>query len=56
MKKEFNSELVCNKDILKDKVKSHDCEVTDFYDKEIPKVGFNHTCSGKSPGFCSQKR
>ena len=25
-------------------IKSHGEEVTDFYDKEIPKVGSNHTC------------
>ena len=29
---------------LKTKTKSHGDEVTDFYDKEIPKVDFNHTC------------
>ena len=29
---------------LKIKVKSHGDEVTDFYDKEIPKVGYSHTC------------
>ena len=29
---------------LKTKVKSHGDEVTDFYDKEIPKVGYSHTC------------
>ena len=27
------------------KIKSHGDEVTDFYDKEIPKVDSNHTCS-----------
>ena len=29
---------------LKIKVKSHGDEVTDFYNKEIPKVDSNHTC------------
>ena len=29
---------------MKTKIKSHGDEVTDFYDKEIPKVDFNHTC------------
>ena len=29
---------------LKIKIKSHGDEVTDFYDKEIPKVDSNHTC------------
>ena len=32
------------KKILKTKIKSHDDEVTDTYDKEIPKVASNHTC------------
>ena len=29
---------------LKTKIKSHGGEITDFYDKEIPKVDSNHTC------------
>ena len=29
---------------MKTKIKSHSDEVTDFYDKEIPKVESNHTC------------
>ena len=29
---------------MKTKTKSHVDEVTDFYDKEIPKVDSNHTC------------
>ena len=29
---------------LKIKIKSHGDEVTDFYDKEIPKVDSNHPC------------
>ena len=29
---------------MKTKIKSHGDEVTDFYDKEIPKVDSNHTC------------
>ena len=33
-----------NKKILKAKIKSHGDEVTDFYDKDFPKVDFNHTC------------
>ena len=44
MKIEFHSEPVYNKEFLKTKVKSHGDEVTDFYDKEIPKVDSNHTC------------
>ena len=29
---------------MKTKIKSHGDEVTDFYDKEIPKMDSNHTC------------
>ena len=29
---------------LKNKIKSYSDEVTDFYNKEIPKVDSNHTC------------
>ena len=32
------------KNILKTKLKSYGDEVTDFYDKEITKVGSDHTC------------
>ena len=45
IKKEFDSEPVYNKFFLKTKINSHDDEVTDFYDKKIPKVDSNHTCS-----------
>ena len=41
IKKEFDSEPVYNKEFLKTKIKN---EVTDFYDKKIPKVDSNHTC------------
>ena len=41
-KKQFHSEPVYNKKILKTEIKSHGNEVTDFYDKEIPKVDSNH--------------
>ena len=44
IKKEFDSEPVYNKEFLKTKIKSHGDEVTDFYDKKIPKVDFSHTC------------
>ena len=37
-KKEFDSDPVYNKDYLKTKIKSHGDEVTDFYDKKIPRV------------------
>ena len=29
---------------MKTKIKSHDNEVTDFYDKKISKLDSNHTC------------
>ena len=42
-KKEFDSEPVINKNVLKTKIKSHGKKVTDFHDKEILKVDSNHT-------------
>ena len=42
--KEFDGELVYNKRFLKAKVKSYSDEVTDFHDKKIFKVHYNHTC------------
>ena len=44
IEKECDSEPVYNKNSLKTKIKSHGDDVTDFYDKEIPKVDSNHTC------------
>ena len=44
IKKEFDSKTVSNKEFLKTKIKSHGDEVTDFYDKKIPKVDSSHTC------------
>ena len=44
MKKEFDRNPVYNKKFLKTKIKSHGDEVTDFYDKETPKVRSNHAC------------
>ena len=44
IKKEFDSEPVYNKHFLKTKIKSYGDEVTDFYDKEIPKADSNDTC------------
>ena len=43
IKKELDSEPVSNKEFLKTKIKSYCDEVTDFYDKKIPKVNSNHT-------------
>ena len=41
--KKFDSEPVYNI-YLKTKIKSHSDEVTDFYDKKIPKLDSTHTC------------
>ena len=43
IKKEFDSKSAFNKNYLKTKKKSHGDEVTDFYNKTIPKLDFNHT-------------
>ena len=43
-KKWFVSEPIYNKEILKNKTKSHGNEVTDFYDKKVPKVDSIHYC------------
>ena len=40
IKKEFDSEPVYNKKFLKTEIKSYGDEVTDFYDKRIPKFLF----------------
>ena len=44
IKREFDSEPVYNQNFLKTKIKSYGDDVTDFYDKEFPKVNSNHTC------------
>ena len=44
IKKEIDNEPVYNKEFLKTKIKSHGEEVTDFYDKKIPKVDSSFTC------------
>ena len=44
IKKELDSEPVYNKNYLKTKIQSHGDEVTDFYDKKIPKLDFNNIC------------
>ena len=44
IKKKFDSKPICNKKLLKTKKKSHGDEVTDFYNKEIPKVDSNNAC------------
>ena len=42
IKKEFDSEPVSNKNLMKSKVKSHSDEVRDFYNKKILKVTSNY--------------
>ena len=37
-------ELVCNKNSLETNIKSHSDKVTDFYDKKISRLDFDHTC------------
>ena len=44
IKKEFDSEPVYNKEFLETKITPRGEEVTDFYDKEIPKIDPNHAC------------
>ena len=43
IKKEFGGEPIYKKIFLKTKIKSHGDEVTDIYDKEIPKMDSNNT-------------
>ena len=42
--KKFDNKSDYNKSFLKMKMKPPGNEVTDFYNKEIPKVDSNHTC------------
>ena len=44
IKKQFDSDPVFNKEFSKTNRKSHVEEVTDFYNKKIPKIDSNHTC------------
>ena len=41
-KKDFESEPAYIKSFLKNKIKSSDDKVTDFYNKELPNVASNH--------------
>ena len=43
IKKEFDSEPVYYKKVLKTKIKSYGDEATGFHDEEIPEVGSNNT-------------
>ena len=45
IKKEFDSEPVYDKNYLKTKIKCRGNDVTEFYDKKIPQLDSNHTCS-----------
>ena len=40
---DIKKEPFYNKSFLKTKIKSYSDQVTEFYDKEIPKIDFNHT-------------
>ena len=44
VKKEFDTKPIYNKKFLKTKKKSYGVETTDFYDKEMPKVGLYYIC------------
>ena len=44
IKKEFDSEPTFNKNYLKTKTTSDGDEISNFYDKKIPKLDYNHTC------------
>ena len=44
IKKKISSKPAFNKSYLKIKIKSHGDEVTDFYDRKIPKLDSSHTC------------
>ena len=44
IKSEIDSKPAYNKQFSNTKIKFHGDEVTDFYDKEIPKVDSDHTC------------
>ena len=43
IKKEFDSRPVYKPEFLKTKIKSHGDEVTDFFDKKVPKIDSRHT-------------
>ena len=43
IKNEFDNKSVYNKQFLKTKTKSYGDEITDFYDKELPKLDSNYT-------------
>ena len=43
IKREFHCDPVYNKELLKTKIKYHHDEVTNFYDKKIPKVDSSHS-------------
>ena len=45
IKKEFDSETVYYKKVLKTKIKSYGDEATGFHDEEMPKLRSNNTCS-----------
>ena len=56
IKKEFDSEPVYNKEFLKTKIKFTGDEITDFYDKKIPKVDSNHNSLVASSSDSARKK
>ena len=44
IKKELDCRPIYNKKFLKTKIRSYGSKVTDYHDKEIPKVGSNYIC------------
>ena len=44
IKKEFDSEAVCNRKLLKTKIRFYSDKATDFHDKDNPKAGSYYTC------------
>ena len=42
--KKNDSKSICNQKFLKTKIKAQGDEATEFHDKEVSKVGSNHTC------------
>ena len=54
--KEFDGKHVYNKEFLKTKIESHGDEVTDFYDKKVPKLDLLYFFSNNYLEFFSQER
>ena len=55
IKKEFDSELVYNKNFLRNKRKSYGDNAIYSHDKEIPEVGTNYSCLAVTINFILKK-